>query len=98
MAQNTLIYWIGNIGIPRKGPNWIEPYNPNKTIGEVIQTLYNNRLGEGNKRIEILKHERGNIGKYDRDNSYWTHDATLLDYLNYTGLEIKDIMLIYCVI
>jgi hypothetical protein len=30
------VYWIGIIGIPGKGPNWIEPYNPHKTIGELI--------------------------------------------------------------
>jgi len=36
MAQNTLVYWIGIIGIPGKGPNWMEPYDSNRTVGEII--------------------------------------------------------------
>ena len=54
----TLVYWIGNIGIPGKGANWSEPYNPDRTIGELIQTMVSNRCGDANKRIEILKHDR----------------------------------------
>jgi len=39
MTQYTLVYWHGIIGIPGKGPNYSEPYNPNRTIGEIIQTM-----------------------------------------------------------
>lgn len=30
---NILVYWIGVIGIPDKGPHYIEIYDPNRTIG-----------------------------------------------------------------
>ena len=33
-------------GIPGKGPNWVEPYDPNKTIGQVIQNITKHYLGE----------------------------------------------------
>ena len=39
MAQNTIVYWHGIIGIPGRGPNWMETYNPDRTIGELIQTM-----------------------------------------------------------
>uniref|UniRef100_A0A6C0H7K8 Uncharacterized protein n=1 Tax=viral metagenome TaxID=1070528 RepID=A0A6C0H7K8_9ZZZZ len=99
MAQNTLVYWYGIIGIPGKGPNWMEQYNPNKTIGEIIQTLTVNKLGERNKRIEIFKHAPGNMSKYDSNNMHWDHNTTLSEYLNIMGLyDSKNIMLVYVVI
>ena len=33
MAQNILVYWHGIIGIPGKGPNYMEKFDPNTTIG-----------------------------------------------------------------
>jgi hypothetical protein len=94
-----LVYWIGIIGIPGKGPNHIEIYDSNKTIGELIQTMTNAGLGERNKCIEIFKFEYGNLNKYDRNNPYWEHNTKLLDYVSQMGgFNGNDIELIYCII
>jgi hypothetical protein len=98
MAKNVLVYYIGIIGIPGKGPIWIEPYQPNKTIGELIQTLKNNGFGESNKRIEIFKWVKGDLNKYDTLHPYWAHTAKMSDYLNLMGLDGNDIALIYCIV
>lgn len=95
----VLVYWFGIIGIPGKGPAYIEQYNPNRSIGELIQTMTNNGVGERNKRIEILKFKPGNINNYDRNNPYWTHDTKLSDYvIQMGGLNGNDIMFIFCLI
>ena len=98
MAQNILVYWIGIIGIAGKGPNWIESYDPNKTIGDLIRNMTNSYLGERNKRLEIFKFERGDLNKYDRNNPYWTHDTKLSDCLTYYGLFGRDLMLVYVIV
>ena len=94
--SKTLVYWYGNIGIPGKGPHYMEPYNPNRTIGEIIQTITINGLVERNKRVEIFKHQYGNINKYNLSDPYWSHDTTLLDYVNLMGGHVLggDIQLI----
>ena len=92
--DDILVFWIGIIGIPGKGAAWIEPYNPNITIGDIITKMTNARLGESNKRIEIFKFERGNLNKYDRNNPYWSHDTKISEYVNI----MNDTMLIYCII
>ena len=98
MVNNILVYWIGNIGIAGKGPNLIEPYNPDKTILDIIQSLHKYNLGYG-KRMEILKFEKGNIDKYDKNNPYWSHNTKLSEYLKHSGAQIgNDIMLIYCIL
>lgn len=95
----VLVYWIGIIGIPGKGPGYIETYNPNRSIGELIQNMTSVGIGERNKRIEILKFKPGNINNYDRNNPYWTHDTKLSDYVTQMGgLNGNDIMLIFCLI
>jgi hypothetical protein len=75
----------------------MEPYDPNKTIGELIQTMTNHRLGELNKRIEIFKFQRGNLNKWDKNDPYWSHDTKLLDYVNIMG-DVNDVMLIYVIV
>jgi len=91
MTQRILVYWKGIIGIPGKGPN--------KTIGELIQTMINAGVGERNKRIEIFKFQSGNLNKWDRNNPYWTHNTKLSDYvIQMGGLTGNDIMLIYCLV
>lgn len=80
--SKTLVYWCGIIGIPGKGPHYMESYNPNRTIGEIIQTMTSNGLVERNKRVEIFKHQYGNINKYNSSDPYWSHDTKLLDYVN----------------
>ena len=93
----TLVYWIGNIGIAGKCPGWSEPYNPDRTIGELIQTLIANRCTDANKRIEILKHEFGNINKYDKSNPYWSHDTKLSEWVaTMGGFSGKYIQLVFC--
>jgi hypothetical protein len=42
----TLVYWYGIIGIPGKGPHYIEPYDPNRT-------MTSNGSVERNKRVVI---------------------------------------------
>lgn len=94
-----IVYWIGNLGIPGKGPNWIENYDPNRTIGDLIHTMKINKLGENNKRIEIFKHEYGNLNKYDKNNPYWNHSTKLSEYVAYCGgLNGKYVQLTYCIV
>lgn len=94
-----LVYWIGIIGIPGKGPNWSEPYDPNKTIGQIIQTMTHHKLGEQRKRIEILKYESGDLNKYDKNNPYWSHDTRMIDYVNKMGGSPKNnVMMIYVIV
>ena len=99
MTHRILVYWIGIIGIAGKGPAYIETYNPNKTIGELINSMTSAGIGERNKRIEIFKFQPGNISKYDINNPHWTHDTKLSDYVvQMGGLNGNDIMLIFCLI
>ena len=94
-----LVYWIGNLGIPGKGPNWIENYDPNRTINDLIHTMKINKLGENNKSIEIFKHEYGNLNKYDKNNPYWNHSTKLSEYVAYcSGLNGKYVQLTYCIV
>jgi hypothetical protein len=65
MSKKTLVYWIGIIGIPGKGPHYMEPYDPNRTIGQIIQTMTSNGHVERNKRVEIFKFQPGNLNKYN---------------------------------
>ena len=93
--SKTLVYWYGNIGIPGKGPHYMEPYDPNRTIGQVIQTMTKNGFVEKNKRVEMFKHQPGNMSKYDTNNPYWTHDTKLSEYVNFMRAHNwKDIQLV----
>jgi len=94
----VLVYYFGIIGVPGKGPQLIDSYNPEKTIGDVIQNL-KNTLTERSKRVEILKFEKGNINRYDRNNPHWPHDTKLKDYVSHMGgLNGGDVMLIFCLV
>jgi hypothetical protein len=94
-----IVYWIGIIGIAGKGPNWTENYNPNRTIGELIHDMTIGGLRENNKRIEIFKHEYGNLNRYDRNDPYWNHSTKLSEYVNYCGgIRGKYIEMIYCIV
>lgn len=55
---NTLVYWYGIIGIPGKGPHYMETYEPNRTIGQIIQTMTANGLVE---KISVLKYLNSNL-------------------------------------
>jgi hypothetical protein len=91
------IYWIGIIGIAGKGSNYREVYNPDKTIGDVIETLNNNGFKENNKKIVILKHKPRCLDIDDINNPYWSNETTLREYFTYYGGEVgNDLMLIYC--
>jgi hypothetical protein len=93
--SNTLVYWIGILGIPGKGPHYMEPYDPNRTIGQIIQTMTATGHVERNKRVEMLKHQSGNVNKYDISDPYWSHDTKLSDYVNLmNGHNWKDIDLV----
>ncbi len=97
MAQNTLVYWHGIIGIAGKGPNWMEKYDPNRTIGQLIQTMQANGLGE-RKRIEIFKFKPGDLSKYDKNDPYWNHNTKLSEYLNIMGLNVGNLFLVYHIV
>lgn len=87
------VYWHGVIGIPGKGPHWIGDYDPNMTIGQIIQKMEQGGCGERNKRIEIFKFEKGNMSKWDKQNPYWSHDTKLSDYVNIMGSG-KDVHMV----
>ena len=96
MARNTIVYWHGILGIPGKGPNWSETYNPDRTIGSIIQTLTDHKLNANGKRIEILKcNGYGRIDKINPSDPHWNHNTKLSEYLNTMGLHGQDIMLVY---
>jgi hypothetical protein len=98
MTPQVIVFWIGNIGIPNKGPGWMEPYNPARTIGELVRDMTANNVG-GGKRVEIFKHEYGNLNKYDKSNPYWNHSTTLAEYVSYCGgLNGNYVQLIFCAI
>ena len=93
--SKTLVYWHGIIGIPGKGPHYMEAYDPNRTIGQIIQTMTSNGFVERNKRVEIFKFQPGNLNKYNKLDPYWSHDTKLSDYVNLMGgHSLGDIQLI----
>ena len=99
MVNYTLVYWHGIIGIPGKGPNYSEKYNPDRTIGEIIQTMMTYKLGANNKRIEIFKFTPGRLDKYNPNDLYWNHNTKLSEYVNIMGgLPVNDVMLIYVIV
>lgn len=93
----TLIYWVGIIGIPGKGPHHQEVYDPNRTIGQIIQTMTASGLVEKNKRIEMFKHYPGNLNKYDVNNPYWSHDTKLSEYVSQMGGSSANNVALVCV-
>ncbi len=94
MVNNILVYWHGIIGIPGKGPNWIEKYDPNKTIGDIINSLKTHKLCDG-KSAEILKFHRGNLSKFDKNDLWWNHNTRMSEYYSYYGPYGNDVMLVY---
>ena len=100
MAARTLVYWHGVIGVAGKGPNYSELYDPNRTIGELIETMKKYNLGENGKRIEIFKFQRGNLSKFDKNDPYWSHDTKLSEYLNIMGVAVhpNHLMLVYHIV
>lgn len=98
MAARTLAYWIGILGVAGKGPNWAEPYQPGRTIGELVQTMHAHGCGEAGKRIEILKFTPGHLDRYNAADPYWDHRATLQEYVNVYGWFGRDIQVIFVVV
>jgi len=89
------VYWYGIIGIPGKGPHWTGKYDPNMTIGQMIQKMHQDGCVERNKRVEIFKFEKGNMSKWDKQNPYWSHDTKLSDYVSIMGcVEGKDFQMV----
>lgn len=95
--SRTLVYWIGNLGIPGKGPHYGELYDPNRTIGQVIEAMTANGLVERNKRVEMFKHWPGNVSKYDVSGPYWSHEPTLLEYVHEMGRQNGSDIQMACV-
>jgi len=97
MAQNILVYWHGIVGIAGKGPNYMERYDPNRTIGELIQAMTTARLNE-RKTIQIIKFKYGNVSAVNPSDPYWSHNTKLSEYLAVMGLENKNLFLIYTLV
>lgn len=100
MGRKILVYWIGIIGIPGKGPAYIETFVPNRSIGELIKSMSDAGIGERNRRIEMLKHKPGDISKYDIHNPYWNHNTKLSEYVNQMGgaNNTYDIQMVFCLV
>jgi hypothetical protein len=98
MTSKTLVYWIGIVGVQGKGPNLMIDYNPNQTIGDLIQLLINYRFTENGKRPEILKFKPGDVSKYDVNNPYWAHNVKLSEYVAYYNDPSKDKFFTYCLV
>ena len=56
-----------------------------------------NGLVERNKRVEIFKHQYGNINKYNLSDPYWSHDTKLSDYVNLMGGHVLGDIQLICV-
>ena len=93
----TLVYWHGIIGIPGKGPHYMEPYDPNRTIRQIIQNMTSNGFVERNKRVEILKFKPGTLDLYNISQPYWSHDTKLSDYINLMGSHGSGDIELICV-
>lgn len=89
----VLVYWVGIIGVPGKGPNWTEQYDPNRTIGDLVDAMQAHGLGGSNKRIKILKHF--SLHKLDQSDPYWSHSTKLSEC---GGLCGKYLTLAYCIV
>lgn len=96
--SKTLVYWIGILGIAGKGPNWVEPYQGNRTIGELIQTMHAHGLKEAGKRVEIFKYTPRHLDRYNPADPYWSHTTTLQEYVNVYGWFGCDVQVIYVLI
>ena len=87
-----LVYWIGNRGIPGKGPSILLKYDPNQTIGFINTQL--KRCGFN--ATGIVKHKPNDISKYDINNLYFAEDTKLSEVVAYFGgIKGKYIELIW---
>lgn len=94
---NIIVYYYGIVNVLGMNPNWSEPYDPNKTIGDIILNMKKNKLCEENKKIEIFKYN-GNIDNYNKNNMYWSHDTSMNEYVNHMGFFNDNVRLIYFII
>jgi hypothetical protein len=97
MPRQTRVFYIGIVGISGKGADFVENYNPDRTIGEIVAILKSYNLASG-KQIKIWKHKFGDISKYDSNDPYWSENTKLSDYCTHYGGYSGDVELIYCVI
>lgn len=99
MSQRVLVYWAGIVGIAGKGPNWVEPYRPDSTFGQLAHTMEKHGLGDG-KRVEFFKFEKGNMNRYDKNNPYWSRETKLSEYAEKMGGfgNGKDLMIVYHIV
>ena len=94
MTSRFLIYWNGIIGIPGKGPNWIEPYSPHTTLKNIIDKMSAARLND-RKRIKILKFY--GTSNLTNANPYYDDNTTMLEISTYYN-NAKDIQLAYAIV
>lgn len=89
------VYWYGIVGVAGKGPNYREQYNPDRTIGDIINTMHSYKLNNNGTRIEIYKFKSGNLSKYDVNDPHWSHGTKMSEYLNCYGYSGNDIFMVY---
>jgi len=83
------------LGIPGKGPNWVEPYQPNRTIGDLIKSMEVHGFMDAGTRIEILKFTPRHLDRVNTSDPYWSHTTTLQEYVNVYGWFGRDVQVIY---
>lgn len=92
MAQSgtLLVYFYENLGVPGKGPHYIEPFHPSRTIGDVIQSMTNGGCYvPQNKRVELLKMGNYHVQRveYNKLDPFLLHTMTLSEYLSWSGQQ-----------
>ena len=92
MARNVLIYWVGILGIPGKGPNNIELYDGNKTLADIAAVLLKLRMNN-KKDINFPQIQNGKV----HPTASYPLNMKLSEYLALHPILIdnKDLMVVY---
>ena len=72
----VIVYCFNNLGAGGDNYNWIEPYIPKRTIGDIIKTMTINGLNN-KKIIKFLKLKRGVIKFQTGENIYLNNNTKI---------------------
>lgn len=96
--MKVAVFWIGIIGVAGKGPNWMEDYDGEKTIGELTRKMEAAGLGSIGKRIRIIKHRPFSLD-YDEKDPYWAENTKLSSFSSYYGgLRGQYLEMVYAIV
>ena len=96
--KKIIVYWMEIIFTKQNLlPAYIEDFDKNRTIGQIIDTMIINGYVEDNMRVEMFKHKYGDIHKYDKYHPYWSHDTKLSDYVEQMGGITENDVCLICV-